>query len=184
MLLLEAWAILQSLMRRYDLHVLLVEHGKRCPRCSKTGHPRKEVHGPCPLVNLAEAANETGDWPRARTQLVELRKRAGIDPGADNLYGLPASPSQDEARELIREHRGSLTIGLVLMLINRLSGMVLPYSSKYLIDDVIGKHRADLLMPLAAVAAAATLIQAATRRRFSITLAGSSSDPVPVLRPR
>lgn len=41
---------------RYDLHVLLVEHGKRCPRCSKTGHPRKEVHGPCPLVNLAAAA--------------------------------------------------------------------------------------------------------------------------------
>lgn len=57
------------------------------------------------LLNLAEAANETGDWPRARTQLVELRKRAGIDPGADNLYGLPASPSQDEARELIRKER-------------------------------------------------------------------------------
>jgi len=36
--------------------VLLVEHGKRCPRCSKTGHARKEVHGPCPLVNLASAA--------------------------------------------------------------------------------------------------------------------------------
>jgi hypothetical protein len=36
--------------------VLLVEHGKRCVRCSKTGHPRKEVHGPCPLVNLASAA--------------------------------------------------------------------------------------------------------------------------------
>ena len=41
---------------RYDLHVLLVEHCKRCPRCSKTGHARKEVHGHCPLGNLAAAA--------------------------------------------------------------------------------------------------------------------------------
>ena len=41
---------------RYDLHVLLVEHGKRCVRCSKNGRPRKEQHGPCPLTNLAAAA--------------------------------------------------------------------------------------------------------------------------------
>ena len=67
-----------------------------------------------------------------------------------------------EARELIREHRGSLTVGLVLMVINRLSGLVLPYTSKFLIDDIIGKHRSDLLMPLAAAVAGATVIQAAT----------------------
>ena len=55
-----------------------------------------------------------------------------------------------EARELIAEHRASLTLGLGLMVINRVSGIVLPYTSKFLIDDVIGKHRADLLFPLAA----------------------------------
>ena len=38
--------------RRYDLHVLLVEHGKRCARCASNGKPRKESHGDCPLVNL------------------------------------------------------------------------------------------------------------------------------------
>ncbi len=67
-----------------------------------------------------------------------------------------------ETRQLLREHRGSLTIGLVLMVINRLSGVVLPYTSKYLVDDIIGKHRVDLLMPLAAIAAAATIVQGAT----------------------
>lgn len=36
--------------------MLLVEHGKRCVRCASNGHPRKEQHGPCPLVNLAAAA--------------------------------------------------------------------------------------------------------------------------------
>jgi ABC-type multidrug transport system fused ATPase/permease subunit len=67
-----------------------------------------------------------------------------------------------EARELIGEHKGSLAIGLALMVVNRLSGFVLPLTSKYLIDDVIGKHRADLLMPLAAAAAIATFVQAGT----------------------
>ena len=67
-----------------------------------------------------------------------------------------------EARELIHEHRVSLAIGLALMVVNRLSGFVLPLTSKFLIDDIIGRHRADLLMPLAAAAAVATIIQGAT----------------------
>jgi len=67
-----------------------------------------------------------------------------------------------ETRQLIREHRGSLGIGMVLMLINRLAGLVLPWTSKFLIDDVIGKGHASLLMPLAGAAAGATLVQALT----------------------
>ena len=43
---------------RYDLHVLLVEHGKRCARCASGGKPRKEQHGPCPLFSLSAAADE------------------------------------------------------------------------------------------------------------------------------
>jgi ABC-type multidrug transport system fused ATPase/permease subunit len=72
-----------------------------------------------------------------------------------------------EARELIWQHRCSLSIGLALMLVNRLSGLVLPTSSKYLIDDVIGKHRADLIIPLAAAAAAAVVLQAITTYALS-----------------
>ena len=34
---------------RYDLHVLLVGHGKRCPRCAANGRPRFAPDGPCPL---------------------------------------------------------------------------------------------------------------------------------------
>ena len=34
---------------KYDLHVLLVDHGKRCPRCAKKGRLQKEEQGPCPL---------------------------------------------------------------------------------------------------------------------------------------
>ena len=42
-----------------------------------------------------------------------------------------------EARELVYAHRHRLALGLGLMLVNRLSGLVLPASSKFLIDDVI-----------------------------------------------
>lgn len=59
-------------------------------------------------------------------------------------------------------HKRSLTIGFSLMLVNRLSGLVLPASSKFLIDDVIGKQRPELLLPLALAALGATVIQALT----------------------
>ncbi|CAN5169627.1 ABC transporter ATP-binding protein [soil metagenome] len=65
-----------------------------------------------------------------------------------------------EARALIWAHRKSLGFGLLIMLVNRLSGLVLPGSSKFLIDEIIGNRRADMLIPLAAIAVAATLVQA------------------------
>jgi ATP-binding cassette, subfamily B, putative efflux pump len=67
-----------------------------------------------------------------------------------------------EARELIWHHRRRLGVGLLLMLVNRLAGLVLPASSKYLIDHVIGQRRADMLGTIALAAGAATLVQAVT----------------------
>ena len=52
-------------------------------------------------------------------------------------------------------------IGFVLMIVGRPAGLILPASSKWLVDTVIAKGRGDLLLPLAAAAAVATLIQAA-----------------------
>jgi subfamily B ATP-binding cassette protein MsbA len=46
------------------------------------------------------------------------------------------------------------------MLVSRLSGLVLPASTKWLLDDVIGKRQPELLLPLALVVGSATLIQA------------------------
>jgi subfamily B ATP-binding cassette protein MsbA len=89
-----------------------------------------------------------------------------------------------EARELIAEHKTSLSLGLALMVINRLSGIVLPYTSKYLIDDVITKHRADLLWPLAAVAAAATIIQAATSFALSQVVSVAAQRAITEMRKR
>ena len=47
-----------------------------------------------------------------------------------------------DARELVAVHRKRLALGLVLMLVSRLSGLVLPGTSKLLIDEVIGAQPA------------------------------------------
>jgi ABC-type multidrug transport system fused ATPase/permease subunit len=65
-----------------------------------------------------------------------------------------------EARELVWQHRRRLTAGLILMLINRLAGLVLPGSSRYIIDHVIGERRPELLGMIAAAVGAATLVSA------------------------
>src|SRR5437016_3617977 len=67
-----------------------------------------------------------------------------------------------EARALVYAHRGRLSLGLALLLVNRLAGLVLPSSSKWVIDRVINQHHPELLLPLALVAGGATLVQAVT----------------------
>ena len=89
-----------------------------------------------------------------------------------------------EARQLLSEHRGSLAVGLALMVVNRLAGLVLPWTSKFLIDDIIGKHRVDLLMPLAAAAAVATLVQAATSFALSQVVSIAAQRAITEMRKR
>src|SRR6058998_2433014 len=67
-----------------------------------------------------------------------------------------------EARVLIGQHRSRLALGLALLLVNRAAGLVLPATSKFLIDEVIVHKRSELLVPLALAGGAATLVQAAT----------------------
>src|SRR5690349_19241855 len=87
-----------------------------------------------------------------------------------------------EARELVWDHRGRLALGLGLMLVNRLSGLVLPATSKFLIDDVIGRGRADLLMPLALAAGAATVVDAVTAFSLSQVLGVAAQRAIANMR--
>ncbi|MFN7993505.1 MAG: ABC transporter ATP-binding protein [Bryobacteraceae bacterium] len=69
--------------------------------------------------------------------------------------------------ELVRPRRGLLAAGLALMAVNRVSGLVLPASTKYLVDDILAKHHYALLRPLILAVVAATLIQGVTS--FALT---------------
>jgi len=84
------------------------------------------------------------------------------DEAAAGKKKVSASAAWREARELIGAHKNRLIAGLVLMLISRLAGLVLPLSSKFLVDDVLTKGRHDLLMPIAVAGGIATAVQALT----------------------
>src|SRR5687768_3015540 len=95
-----------------------------------------------------------------------------------------AAAAWREARELIWTHRRRLGIGLLLMLIGRLAGLVLPASSKWLIDEVLGNGRTELLMPLAVAAGVATLIQAVTSFGLSQILGVAAQRAIADMRKR
>ena len=100
----------------------------------------------------------------------------------------PKKPKYDtkrawgEARALMWEHRRSVGIGLALMLVSRAAGFVLPLAPKYLIDEVIGKQRTDLLWPIALVGFGATLINAVTSFALSQVVSVAAQQAIAKLR--
>lgn len=89
-----------------------------------------------------------------------------------------------EARELMWRHRWRLALGLILMLISRSLGLVLPASTKFVIDEVIGKRRTELLGLVAAAAAIATFLQAATSFALSQILGVAAQRAITEMRKR
>lgn len=57
------------------------------------------------LLNYAEAANESGDINTAYRQIEAIRKRAGINPGTNENYGLSEGMSKEQMREVIQNER-------------------------------------------------------------------------------
>lgn len=81
-------------------------------------------------------------------------------------------------------YRRTLAVGLGLMVINRLSGFVLPASSKWLIDEVIGNDRIELLVPLAVAVGLATLMQAFTSYGLSKVISVAAQRAIMEMRKR
>jgi ABC-type multidrug transport system fused ATPase/permease subunit len=106
------------------------------------------------------------------TAITEEKKRKRLTPGA----------AWRDARELIYAHRHRLALGMFLMVLNRVLGLVLPTSTKYLIDDVILKQRADLLLTLALAVGGATLVQAFTSFALSQVLGVAAQRAITEMR--
>ena len=100
----------------------------------------------------------------------------------------PKKPKYDtkrawaEARALIWTYRRSVGIGIGLMIVSRLAGFVLPASTKFFIDEVLGKRNHDLLPKLAAAAFAATIIQAITSYALSQVVSVAAQQAIAKLR--
>jgi ABC-type multidrug transport system fused ATPase/permease subunit len=87
-----------------------------------------------------------------------------------------------EAWPFLRPQRMLLLLGLVLMAINRLAGLVLPASTKFLVDNVIGKRQVHLLVPLALAIIAATAIQGVTSFTLTQLLSKAAQRMIAELR--
>jgi subfamily B ATP-binding cassette protein MsbA len=89
-----------------------------------------------------------------------------------------------ETRILMWTHRRTLGIGFALMLLSRAAGFVGPASTKWLMDEVVGKSRYDLLWPLALAVGGAALVQAATSFALSQVISVAGQRAITELRRR
>ncbi len=105
----------------------------------------------------------------------------------------PKSPGKSEKRKnawknlpdvwaLMKPRRGLLALGFVLMAINRVSGLVLPASTKYLVDNVIGKKQIQLLTPIVLGVLGATVIQGLTSFTLTQLLSKSAQKMIADMR--
>src|SRR2546429_8559281 len=85
-------------------------------------------------------------------------------------------------RSLMRPRRGLLIRGFLLMAVNRVSGLVLPASTKYFVDNVVLHHQIHLLTPLALGVLAATIIQGLTSFSLTQLLSKSAQKMITELR--
>src|SRR5438309_1000280 len=83
---------------------------------------------------------------------------------------------------LIKPRRGLLALGFVLMAINRLAGLVLPASTKYLVDNVISKRQIQLLTPIVLAVLTATVVQGLTSFTLTQLLSKSAQKMIAELR--
>lgn len=83
---------------------------------------------------------------------------------------------------LMRPRTGILLLGFVLTAINTLSGFVLPLSSKYLFDNVIGKRQVNFLPPIILAVVGATLVKGLTSFTLTQLLSKSAQRMITDLR--
>ncbi|QYO62914.1 ABC transporter ATP-binding protein [Leptolyngbya sp. 7M] len=89
-----------------------------------------------------------------------------------------------EAKKIVWDARWRLALGSILLLVSRLAGMVLPASTKYIGDEVLGKGRYELLTYIAMAIGIATLIQASTSFALSQILGVAAQRAITEMRKR
>jgi subfamily B ATP-binding cassette protein MsbA len=83
---------------------------------------------------------------------------------------------------LMKPRRGLLALGFVLMAINRVSGLVLPASTKYFVDNVILHRQVQLLTPIVLGVLGATIVQGLTSFSLTQLLSKSAQKMITDLR--
>ena len=87
-----------------------------------------------------------------------------------------------EARALVWEHRRSVSIGLLLMVISRAASFVLPYSTKRVLDEVLPNRDLELLGLIALAGLISTIIQAVAGFMLSQVVSIAAQQAIARLR--
>lgn len=85
-------------------------------------------------------------------------------------------------KTIIWPRRNIVFVGLILIVISRLAGLVLPGATKYLMDDVIAKHDLEMLKYLLIAVVASIIIQAITSFLLTKILSVEAQHLISVLR--
>ena len=83
---------------------------------------------------------------------------------------------------LVRPFRWQMAAGLALLAANRLAGLVLPASTKYVVDALLHQPHAPALQLIIAAVAGASVVQAASGWALTRTLGGASQEMIAGLR--
>jgi ABC-type multidrug transport system fused ATPase/permease subunit len=114
---------------------------------------------------------------------------ANIDADTKKITKPKKSPTEvwkalPEIWALLHPRKGILLLGFLLMTINRLCGLVLPASTKYLVDNVFAAHQMRFLMPIVFSVIAATLIQGLSSFTLTQLLSKSAQRMISDMRKR
>src|SRR5690606_15708945 len=101
---------------------------------------------------------------------------------------MPKSPTSGKItmakvfQTIIWPRRKQLLIGLLLIVISRLAGLVLPGASKYLVDDVLPSNDFELLRWLIIAVVVAVIIQSVTSFALTQILSVEAQNLISKLR--
>ena len=125
---------------------------------------------------MATGSNTTGkraaDTEQAEGADTPERKRK-LTPGA-----------WEEARALMRRYRSRLVLGLVLILVSRLTGLVVPAMIRYVVDVVVPAGRSGELLLLAGVGFLSAVVASATGFALSQVLGVAAQRAITEMRKR
>jgi len=124
----------------------------------------------------------TIDRARRASKILTGQRGVGGERSPEKKSTASALRQLPEVWALLKPRRRILAVGFLLMAVSRVAALVLPASTKFLIDDVIGKRRTELLLPLVSAVLLATLIQGVTSFALTQTLSKAAQRMIAELR--
>ena len=112
------------------------------------------------------------------------RTEAAERPGTPGKQRKLTPGAWEEARALVRRYRSRLVLGLVLILVSRLTGLVVPAMTGYVIDDVVPAGRAGELLLLAGIGFLSAVVASATGFALSQVLGVAAQRAITEMRKR